>query len=156
MKSGEGGKDCKCAVVQQGKRGQNVWLCCNTCKQFRIWFFQKCRVIGVAIGQVCSTDGVAWWSENKACSGILHCLYRFNNTVRSAHEKGIAVVWSRQYARRRRFLKSSLTNMFSVFVMTTGIKAPWDIILLSKKYCTNIIVTCRTLKGRPLKGQVQG
>ena len=58
MKSGESGKDCKGAVAQKVKRGQNPLLRCNICKQFCILFVQKLGASGVAVGEVCSFDGV--------------------------------------------------------------------------------------------------
>ena len=57
-KSGESGKDCKGVVAQKDKRERNLSLHCNTCKQFCILFVQKLGASGVAVGEVCSFDGV--------------------------------------------------------------------------------------------------
>ena len=38
-KSGESGKDCKGVEAQKDKRERNLWLRCNTCKQFFLFFF---------------------------------------------------------------------------------------------------------------------
>ena len=40
---------------------------------------------------------MAWCSENKACSSILDFLHQLNIRARSAHERRIAIVSSRQY-----------------------------------------------------------
>ena len=58
MKSGESGKDCKGVIAQKDKRKQNQRLRCNTCKQFCILFVQKLGVSGLAVGEVCSFDGM--------------------------------------------------------------------------------------------------
>ena len=57
-KSRESGKDCKGVVAQKDKRERNLLLRCNTCKQFCIVFVQKLGASGVAVGEVCSFDGV--------------------------------------------------------------------------------------------------
>ena len=59
-KSGESGKDCKGVVAQKDKRERNLGLRCNTCKQFcfAFLFVQKLGASGVAVGKVCSFDGV--------------------------------------------------------------------------------------------------
>ena len=57
-KSGESGKDCKGVAAQKDKRERNLWLRCNTCKQFCILSVQKLGASGVAVGEVCSFDGV--------------------------------------------------------------------------------------------------
>ena len=57
-KSGESGKDCKGEAAQKDKRERNLWLRCNTCKQFCILSVQKLGASGVAVGEVCSFDGV--------------------------------------------------------------------------------------------------
>ena len=57
-KSGENGKDCKGVAAQKYKRERNPWLRCNTCKQFCILSVQKLGASGVAVGEVCSFDGV--------------------------------------------------------------------------------------------------
>ena len=58
MKSGESGKDCKGAAAQKDKRERNLWLRCNTCKQFCILSVQKSGASGVAVGEMCSFDGM--------------------------------------------------------------------------------------------------
>ena len=58
MKSGESGKDCKGVAAQKDKRERKLLLRCNTCKQFCILFVQKLGASGVAVGEVCSFDGV--------------------------------------------------------------------------------------------------
>ena len=60
-KSGESGKDCKGVAAQKDKRERNLWLRCNTCKQFCILSVQKLGASGVAVGAVCSFDGVELW-----------------------------------------------------------------------------------------------
>ena len=63
-KSGESGKDYKGVVAQKYKRERNLLLRCNTCKQvlflyFKVFLFvQKLGASGVAVGEVCSFDGV--------------------------------------------------------------------------------------------------
>ena len=57
-KSGESGKDCKSVGAQKDKRERNLSLRCNTYKQFCILFDQKLGASGVAVGEVCSFDGV--------------------------------------------------------------------------------------------------
>ena len=57
-KSGESGKDCKGVAAQKDKRERKLLLRCNTCKQFCILFVQKLGASGVAVGEVCSFDGV--------------------------------------------------------------------------------------------------
>ena len=57
-KSGESGKDCKGEAAQKDKRERNLWLRCNTYKQFCILSVQKLGASGVAVGKVCSFDGV--------------------------------------------------------------------------------------------------
>ena len=74
-KSGESGKDCKGVVAQNDKRGRNLCLHCNTCKQFCILFVKKLGASGVAVEEVAVL--MAWCSENKACSSILYFLHRF-------------------------------------------------------------------------------
>ena len=61
MKSGESGKDCKGVAAQKDKRERNLWLRCNTRKQFCILSIQKLGASGVAVGEVCSFDGVELW-----------------------------------------------------------------------------------------------
>ena len=61
MKSGERGKDCKGVAAQKDKREQNLWLQCNTCKQFCILSVQKLGASGVAVREVCGFDGVELW-----------------------------------------------------------------------------------------------
>ena len=61
MKSGESRKNCKGVAAQKDKREWNLWLHWNTCKQFCILFFQKLGACGVAVGEVCSFDGVELW-----------------------------------------------------------------------------------------------
>ena len=56
-KSRESGKDCKGVAAQKDKRERNLWLRCNTCKQFCI----LSGAIRVAVGEVCSFDGVELW-----------------------------------------------------------------------------------------------
>ena len=51
-KSGESGKDCKGVAARKDKRERNLWLRCNTCKQFCIWSVQKLGASGVAVGEV--------------------------------------------------------------------------------------------------------
>ena len=60
-KSGESGKDCKGVVDQKDKRERNLWLRCITCKQFCILFVHKLGASRVAVGEVCSFDGVVLW-----------------------------------------------------------------------------------------------
>ena len=57
-KSGQSGKDRKGVVAQKDKRERNLCLRCNICKQFCILFVQKLGASGVAVGEVCSFDGV--------------------------------------------------------------------------------------------------
>ena len=57
-KSGESEKDCKDVAAQKDKREWNLWLRCNTCKQFCILFAQQLGASGVAVGKVCSFAGV--------------------------------------------------------------------------------------------------
>ena len=45
-KSGESGKDYKGVAAQTDKRERNLWLCCNTSKQFCILFIQKLGASG--------------------------------------------------------------------------------------------------------------
>ena len=54
-KSGESGKDCKGVAAQKDKRERDL---CNTRKQFCILSVQKLGASGVAVGEVCSFDGV--------------------------------------------------------------------------------------------------
>ena len=56
-------KDCKGVVAQKDKRERNLWLHCNTCKQFCILFVQKLGASGVAVGEVCSFDGMVLWER---------------------------------------------------------------------------------------------
>ena len=56
--SDEERKDCKSVAAQKDKRERNLWLRCNTCKQFCILSVQKLGASGVAVGEVCSFDGV--------------------------------------------------------------------------------------------------
>ena len=60
-KSGDSRKGCYGVVAQKDKTGQNLWLHCNTCKQFCILFIQKLGASGVAVGEVCSFDGMVLW-----------------------------------------------------------------------------------------------
>ncbi len=60
-KSGESGKDCKGVVAQKDERGRHLGLRCDTCKQFFIFSVQKLETSGVAVGEVCSFDGVVLW-----------------------------------------------------------------------------------------------
>ena len=60
-KSGENRKDCKGVAAQKDKREQNLWLRCNTCRQFCILFIQKLGDSGVAVGEVCSFGGMVLW-----------------------------------------------------------------------------------------------
>ena len=60
-KCGEDGKECKGVAAQKDKRERNLWLRCNTCKQFCILFVQKLGASGVAVGEICSFDGVELW-----------------------------------------------------------------------------------------------
>ena len=55
-KSRESGKDCKGVVAQ--KEGAEPVIAFNTCKQFCILFVHKLGASGVAVGEVCSFDGV--------------------------------------------------------------------------------------------------
>ena len=58
-KSGESGKCCKGAVaVQKDKKGWTLWLRCNTCKRFPILLAERLGTSGVAVGKVCSFEGV--------------------------------------------------------------------------------------------------
>ena len=60
-KSGESRKDCKGAVAQKDKREWNLWLHCNTYMQFCILFIKNLGASGVAVGEVCSFDGMVLW-----------------------------------------------------------------------------------------------
>ena len=59
--SRESGKDCKGVEAQRDKRERNLWLRCNTCKQFCILFVRKLGASGGVAGEVCSFDGVELW-----------------------------------------------------------------------------------------------
>ena len=59
--SRDSGKDCKGVAAQKDKRERNLWLRCSTCKKFCILFVQKLGASGVAVGEVCSFDGVELW-----------------------------------------------------------------------------------------------
>ena len=48
-------------AAQKDKRERNLWLRCNTCKQFCILSVQKLGASGVAVGEVCSFDSVELW-----------------------------------------------------------------------------------------------
>ena len=52
------GKDYKGVAAQKDKRERSLLLHCNTCKQFCILSVQKLGANGVAVGEVCSFDGV--------------------------------------------------------------------------------------------------
>ena len=58
-KSGESGKDCKGVAAQKDKRERNLWF---RCKQAVLYLsVQKLGASGVAVGEVCSFDGVELW-----------------------------------------------------------------------------------------------
>ena len=93
-KSGESRKDCKGVAAQKDKRGPNLWLRCNTCKQFCILFVQKLGASGVAVGEVCSFDGVELWEWGMQQYFGLSALVELQSSECPWEESCSSLVWT--------------------------------------------------------------
>ena len=140
MKSGESGKDCKGVVAQKDKREWNLWLRCNTCKQFCILFIQKLGASGVAVGEVCSFDGMVLWKWGVQQYFGLSASVKLSTTHRGHFEmlvkiaeSGCAMVTCRRLLAETLYLAGRCTWLVAVKDTVPGQHTllPWSLKLMN-------------------------